>query len=61
MIAGCLAWIDCVVEDEIDVGDHIFVLGRVEELEVARDAHALVFHGGDHTSTAAATFTEGKG
>lgn len=61
IIDGCVAWIDCTLDDEIDAGDHTLVLGRVDALDLPRDAHALVFHRGDYTSTAAAALIEGDG
>ncbi len=61
VLEDCVAWIDCELEGEIDAGDHVLVLGRVTALDLARDAHALVFHRGNYTSTAAATLTEGEG
>jgi 3-hydroxy-9,10-secoandrosta-1,3,5(10)-triene-9,17-dione monooxygenase reductase component len=54
VLGGCLAWLDCELEQEIETGDHTLVLGRVLDLGVARDAHALVFHRGSYTSTAEA-------
>ncbi len=53
ILTGGVAWIDCALEAELDAGDHVLVLGRVTALEPGRDAHALVFHRGDYTSTAA--------
>jgi flavin reductase (DIM6/NTAB) family NADH-FMN oxidoreductase RutF len=53
-LSGCVAWIECDLEQELDTGDHVLVLGRVHDLDVARDAHALIFHRGSYTSTAAA-------
>jgi flavin reductase (DIM6/NTAB) family NADH-FMN oxidoreductase RutF len=61
VIDDCVAWIDCDVEQELDTGDHVLVLGRVLDLNVARDAHALVFHQGTYTSTAAASISESQG
>ncbi len=61
IIDGCVAWIDCELDKEIDAGDHVLVLARVDALDLARDAHALVFHRGDYTSTAAAALVEGEG
>ena len=57
----CVVWIDCELEAEIDAGDHVLVLGRVTALDICRDAHALVFHRGDYTSTAAASLAAGEG
>ncbi len=61
ILDGCVAWIDCELDTEIDTGDHVLVLGRVKALELGRDAHALVFHRGDYTSTAATRLEEGEG
>ncbi len=44
-INGSLAWIDCVVEQVHDAGDHLLVIARVVELE-ARDGEPLVFYRG---------------
>lgn len=60
VIDNCVAWIDCDVEQELDTGDHMLVLGRVLDLDVARDAHPLVFHQGTYTSTAAAGVAESQ-
>jgi 3-hydroxy-9,10-secoandrosta-1,3,5(10)-triene-9,17-dione monooxygenase reductase component len=61
MLDGCVAHIDCNLYAELDTGDHVLVLGEVTAIDLARDAHALVFHRGDYTSTAAATITGGQG
>lgn len=61
VLDGAVAWIDCALDAELDTGDHLLVLGRVTALEVARDAHALVFHRGDYTSTAATALVDGRG
>jgi 3-hydroxy-9,10-secoandrosta-1,3,5(10)-triene-9,17-dione monooxygenase reductase component len=41
-----LAWIDCVTEAVHEVGDHMLVVGRVEQLEKERDGLPLLFFGG---------------
>jgi flavin reductase (DIM6/NTAB) family NADH-FMN oxidoreductase RutF len=51
VIDNCVAWIGCRLEREIETGDHVLVLGRVLDLKMARDAHALIFHRGSYTST----------
>ncbi|MDQ6697355.1 MAG: flavin reductase family protein [Actinomycetota bacterium] len=61
VLEQCVVWIECDLDAEIDAGDHLLVLGRVTGLDLARDAHALVFHRGDYTSTAAARLAEGEG
>jgi 3-hydroxy-9,10-secoandrosta-1,3,5(10)-triene-9,17-dione monooxygenase reductase component len=48
ILAGVLAWIDCVTEVEHDAGDHLIVVGRVLDLEVARDERPLVFFRGGY-------------
>ena len=35
MLAGAVAWVHCTVEAEHDAGDHVIVVGRVRELDVA--------------------------
>lgn len=60
ILDGCVAWIDCELAGDRDAGDHLLVLGTVTAMELGRDAHALVFHRGDYTSTAAAALIEGE-
>jgi len=43
-----LAWIDCVTEVVHEVGDHMLVVGRVEQLERERDTLPLLFFGGKY-------------
>ncbi|MFI6906133.1 flavin reductase [Nonomuraea sp. NPDC050394] len=50
VIDGVVAWIDCVVVDEIEAGDHYIVLGRVVDLEVAGPGLPLIFHNGGYGS-----------
>lgn len=33
VIAGALGWIDCVVHDRVDAGDHTLFIGRVESVD----------------------------
>lgn len=61
VLDDCVVWIECDLEGELDAGDHLMVLGRVTTLELARHSHALIFHRGDYTSTAAAELAEGEG
>lgn len=61
VLDGCVVWLDCDLDVEVDAGDHVLVLGKVTALELSRDAHALVFHRGDYTSTAAERLAEGEG
>ena len=32
VLEASLAWIDCVIDSEVDAGDHVIVVGRVQEL-----------------------------
>lgn len=45
-----VAWIDCEIHDEMEAGDHTFVLGQVSHIDARSDAHPLVFHRGSYTS-----------
>jgi len=44
-IEGSLGWIDCVVREELDGGDHVLIIADVLEMQAA-DGEPLVFHGG---------------
>jgi len=44
-VAGAVSWLDCVVHDEVDAGDHIIVLLRIQRLCSALETPPLVFHG----------------
>jgi flavin reductase (DIM6/NTAB) family NADH-FMN oxidoreductase RutF len=48
LLGGVLAWIDCDIDSVVDAGDHVCVLGRVRELEVAHDGAPLVFFRGGY-------------
>jgi flavin reductase (DIM6/NTAB) family NADH-FMN oxidoreductase RutF len=48
ILSGVLAWIDCRTEVEHDAGDHLIVVGRVLDLDVARDQRPLVFFRGGY-------------
>ena len=43
VIRGCLAWVDCVLEREIEAGDHTIVLATPRELTVERNTRPLIF------------------
>jgi 3-hydroxy-9,10-secoandrosta-1,3,5(10)-triene-9,17-dione monooxygenase reductase component len=45
-----IAWIECVIVDVIDVGDHWFVLGSVHDLAVTTDNGPLVFFRGGYAT-----------
>ena len=48
LLDGVLAWIDCDIESVIDAGDHVCVMGRVRELEIAHDGAPLLFFRGGY-------------
>lgn len=45
-IAGCLAWLHCEIEQEIDAGDHTIVLCRLRDVDLPDDdtRAPLLFH-----------------
>lgn len=45
LLTDCAARFQCRVEQRLDGGDHLIVLGRVVELD-CREVEPLVFHGG---------------
>jgi flavin reductase (DIM6/NTAB) family NADH-FMN oxidoreductase RutF len=48
LLDGVLAWIDCDIESVTEAGDHVCVMGRVRELEVAHDGAPLLFFRGGY-------------
>ena len=48
VLSGVLAWIDCAIEAEHDAGDHLMVVGRVRELDLAHEGRPLVFYRGGY-------------
>jgi flavin reductase (DIM6/NTAB) family NADH-FMN oxidoreductase RutF len=47
IIADAAAWIECVLHDQHEAGDHFAVYGRVEDLDVGSEGSALVFFKGN--------------
>ncbi len=46
---GIVAWIDCELDREIELGDHFLVVGRVLDLDVVTtDRHPMVFSRGTY-------------
>jgi len=43
---GCLAYLECEVEERMTGGDHTIFMGSVLGGEIARDAPPLLFYGG---------------
>lgn len=48
LLAGALAWLECVVQAVHPAGDHVIVVVRVRELALAEDRAPLVFFGGEY-------------
>ncbi|MGX6450198.1 flavin reductase family protein, partial [Patulibacter sp. S7RM1-6] len=46
VLDGVVAWIDCALERELELGDHLLVVGRVLDLRATADEHAMVFSRG---------------
>jgi flavin reductase (DIM6/NTAB) family NADH-FMN oxidoreductase RutF len=46
IVEGAAAWIECVLHDQHEAGDHFAVYGRVEDLDMGADRSALVFFKG---------------
>lgn len=48
VLNGVLAWVDCTLEGEHEGGDHVVVIGRVQELDVASQGRPLIFYRGGY-------------
>lgn len=48
ILAGVVAWIECAVEAEHAAGDHVIVVGRVQDLDVGHEGRPLVFYRGGY-------------
>ena len=46
ILSDVLAWIDCRLEQEIEAGDHLIVIGRVVELKAVHRGRPLLFYRG---------------
>lgn len=45
-IRGSLGWIDCVLLQQLEGGDHLLITAAVHEMTAAEEGDPLVFHGG---------------
>lgn len=45
---GAIAWIDCDIDQVVDAGDHVLVMGAVRDLDVGHDGPPLVFFRGGY-------------
>jgi flavin reductase (DIM6/NTAB) family NADH-FMN oxidoreductase RutF len=53
ILDGVVAWVDCVIDKTVELGDHHLVVGAVHELTVASPKSPLLFFRGafgEHTS-----------
>jgi 3-hydroxy-9,10-secoandrosta-1,3,5(10)-triene-9,17-dione monooxygenase reductase component len=48
VLPDVIAWIDCRLGKEIELGDHSLAVGHVLDLAVARSDHAMVFSRGGY-------------
>ena len=48
VLEGVVAWVDCDIDMVLETGDHHLVVGRVRDLDVARDVPPLLFHRGGY-------------
>ncbi|WP_202970089.1 flavin reductase family protein [Pararhizobium polonicum] len=56
ILPGIVSWIDCMVDDVIEIGDHYLIVGRVHALHTVTDKTPLLFLRGaygDYFSNAA--------
>ncbi len=52
VLTNAIATVECTIESVQDAGDHVFVLGRVDALDVWRDGHPMIFWRGRYGSFA---------
>ena len=48
VLADVLAWVDCPIEAEHEAGDHLIVVGRVQDLDIVHEGRPLVFYRGGY-------------
>ena len=47
-LEGAIAWIDCDIDEVVQTGDHVLVLGAVRDLDVGHDGPPLLFFRGGY-------------
>ncbi|MDT2005516.1 flavin reductase family protein [Rhodococcus opacus] len=55
ILDGTVAWIDCTIDKVVELGDHLLVVGRIQDLRVASVKNPLLFFRGgygDYSSSA---------
>lgn len=48
ILSSALAWIDCVMHEEVDAGDHVVALGRVLDLGAKESSGPLAYYRGGY-------------
>jgi flavin reductase (DIM6/NTAB) family NADH-FMN oxidoreductase RutF len=48
MLDGVVAWIDCTIEQIVEIGDHFLVVGRVRDLRAESPKTPLLFFRGGY-------------
>lgn len=52
LLDGALAWIECEIEQVVELGDHLLVVGTVQAMDRATEGSPLIFYrGGFHQLT----------
>lgn len=48
LLDDVIAWIDCDIDQVVDAGDHVLVMGKVRDLDVGHDGPPLLFFRGGY-------------
>lgn len=48
ILDAVVAYIECAIENETDIGDHTIVIGRVQKLQIERPVRPLLFFKGGY-------------
>ena len=46
VLNGVLGWVEARIEQEIDGGDHVIVVGRILDLDLEHEGRPLLFYRG---------------
>ncbi|MGW5715201.1 flavin reductase family protein [Amycolatopsis sp. NPDC003865] len=55
VLDGIVAWVDCTIEQEVELGDHFLLVGRVHDLHVESPKTPLLFFRGGYGDYFSAT------
>ncbi len=53
LLDDIVAWTECSINSVIEVGDHWFVVGKVEAMGASNDRNPLLFYRGGYHNVAA--------